>query len=124
MTDATLQLTPSNGKGAYFPIEISVSDESEELPTQTATTQSKIRLFLRRYFQQVNLVFQSILPDFRSFKFWQIIILILYATFNVTFTIVVSRSIFFFNEKNKFPSPGFNLFRFSRIQSNSDQMDQ
>lgn len=82
MADVTLQLTSSNEQ-EHLPVEYS----NDHLKPQT--TSEKLFGFLRRYFKQVKLVFQSIRTDFQSFQTWQIGILILYATFNVIFTIVV-----------------------------------
>ena len=82
MADATIQLTASNEQDHF-----SVENSNEILKPQT--TSAKLFSFLQRYFKQVKLVFQSIRTDFRSFQTWQIVILIIYATFNATFTIVV-----------------------------------
>ena len=50
---------------------------------------SKIYSCLKGYLQQIRLVLRSIVPDLRSFKCWQLMLLLLYATFNVTFSILV-----------------------------------
>jgi hypothetical protein len=93
MSNLTLILTDSSGNET-IPAKNSLSDESEEESMESQvvkqeTTSSKLYLFIKRYLKQFQLIFQSILPDLKSFKYWQIIILILYATFNLTFSILV-----------------------------------
>ena len=50
----------------------------------------KMKLFIRRYRDLLILVFKSIWPDLKSFKCWQVCILILFATFSVVFSVLVS----------------------------------
>ncbi|CAF1331047.1 unnamed protein product [Adineta steineri] len=49
---------------------------------------SKLKKVIQCYIKQLKFVFQSVIPDLKSFQKWKIIILILYATFSVIFTIV------------------------------------
>ncbi|CAF5061338.1 unnamed protein product, partial [Rotaria magnacalcarata] len=51
---------------------------------------SKIKHFIENYLNLLKLVFQSIKPDLISFKWWQVLLLVLFATFNVVFTVLVS----------------------------------
>jgi hypothetical protein len=50
----------------------------------------KINLFCKNYIKLLKLVFKSIIPDLKSFKCWQALILILFATFMVVFSVLVS----------------------------------
>jgi len=77
-------------------------------------TSTKLYVFLKRYLKQCQLVLKSIIPDLKSFKAWQLIVLVLYATFNMTFSILVNR-IFYptFKKRSKisfFLSQDFNFF--------------
>ncbi|CAF1161572.1 unnamed protein product [Adineta steineri] len=72
---------------------ISTSDDSEDETVGNHTIRrrnrlSKLKEFIQCYIKQLKFVFQSIIPDLQSFQRWKIIVLILYATFSVTFTIV------------------------------------
>jgi hypothetical protein len=51
---------------------------------------SKLILFGKRYKKILQLVFKSVIPDLKSFKCWQVIILLLFAAFNVVFSVLVS----------------------------------
>ena len=44
---------------------------------------------IKKFFKQFQFVLQSIGPDLKSLTYWQITILILYAIFNFTFSILV-----------------------------------
>ncbi|CAF1237515.1 unnamed protein product [Adineta steineri] len=72
---------------------ISTSDDSEDETVgnhiiRRRNRLSKLKEFIQRYIKQLKFVFQSVIPDLKSFQKWKIIILILYATFSVIFTIV------------------------------------
>jgi hypothetical protein len=93
MSNTTLELTDVSGN-EIITKKTSLSDESEEESmenhlVQQETTSSKLYLFIKRYLKQFKLIFQSIIPDLKSFQYWQIIILILYATFNLIFSVLV-----------------------------------
>ena len=95
MSNVTLILTESSGN-EIIQAKTSLSDESEEESMESQeTTSSKLYLFIKRYLKQFKLVFQSILPDVKSFKYWQIFILIIYAAFNLTFSIIVNSRFYF-----------------------------
>jgi hypothetical protein len=94
MSNTTLELTDVSGN-EIITKKNSLSDESEEESmenrlVQQETTSSKLYLFIKRYLKQFKLIFQSIIPDLKSFQYWQIIILILYATFNLIFSVLVN----------------------------------
>ena len=98
MSTATLELTDTSGNDAFTnkKILVSTSDDSENESIEKFIINkenhaSKLYLFIKLYIKQFKNVFQSILPDLKTFKYWQIIILILYATFNVTFSILVNQ---------------------------------
>lgn len=61
----------------------------------------KMKLFIRRYKDLIVLVLKSIGPDLKSFKWWQICILILFATFSVVFSVLDFNS---FLPKSNVPS--------------------
>ena len=66
------------------------SSEDDTGSPRTRTSRSrKIGLFCERYKKLLILVFKSIGPDLKSFKWWQIVILSLFATFNVIFSVLV-----------------------------------
>ncbi len=90
MSNTTLELTDASGN-EIITKQNSSSDESEEEihVMKQETTSSKLYLFMKRYLKQFKLVFQSIIPDLKSFKYWQMFILILYATFNLIFSVLV-----------------------------------
>jgi len=97
MSNTTLELTDASGNEILTNKKPrnSLSDDSEDESIESTiinkeNTSSKLYLFIKRYLKQLKLVFQSIIPDLKSFKYWQIIILILYATFNVVFSILVN----------------------------------
>lgn len=50
----------------------------------------KIKQFLKRYIKYFKIVLKSIIPDLRSFKWWQVVLLLLFAAFNVVFSVLVS----------------------------------
>lgn len=54
----------------------------------------KINLFIKNYFKTLKLVFKSIIPDLKSFKWWQALILLLFATFMVVFSVLDFNSFF------------------------------
>ncbi|CAF2881616.1 unnamed protein product [Rotaria sp. Silwood2] len=60
----------------------------------------KLKLFFKRYIKLLKLVFQSIIPDLKSFNWWQTLILILFAAFNVVFSVLDFNS--FFPNKQKY----------------------
>jgi hypothetical protein len=102
MSTVTLELTDASANENLtnkIPTN-STSDDSEDESIESdiinrKNSSSKFGLFIKYYIQQLKLVFKSIIPDLRSFKYWQIIVLILYATFNVVFSILVKRPILF-----------------------------
>jgi hypothetical protein len=100
MSNITLVLTDTSGNENFTnktPRTTSLSDDSDEESIENhKNTSSKLYLFLKHYIKQLKLVCQSIIPDFQSFKNWQIIILILYATFNVIFSILVNQFFSFY----------------------------
>ncbi|CAF1172662.1 unnamed protein product [Adineta steineri] len=72
---------------------ISTSDDSEDETVgnniiRRRNRLSKLKKVIQCYIKQLKFVFQSVIPDLKSFQRWKIIILILYATFSVIFTIV------------------------------------
>ncbi|CAF4040817.1 unnamed protein product [Adineta steineri] len=72
---------------------ISTSDDSEDETVgnniiRRRNRLSKLKKVIQCYVKQLKFVFQSVIPDLKSFQKWKIIILILYATFSVIFTIV------------------------------------
>ena len=67
---------------------------------------SKIKSFFKQYLKALKLVFKSIIPDLKSFKYWQIAILIIFATFNVVFSVLV-RFYFDYLLHKKFLFKGF-----------------
>ena len=101
MSTATSELTDTSGNDLFpksTPIKnLTDNSENESFEINVKKSKenclSKLYLFLKRYIKQLKLVFQSIIPDLKSFKKWQIIILILYATFNVVFSILVKKFI-------------------------------
>jgi hypothetical protein len=52
----------------------------------------KINLFVKEYIKLFKLVLKSIIPDLKSFKWWQALILIIFATFMVVFSVLVKFS--------------------------------
>jgi hypothetical protein len=110
MSTATLELTDASGNEIFTKPEIknSISDNSEDESIERIHKEnclSKLYLFIKRYLKQLKHVFQSIIPDLKSFKYWQILVLILYATFSVVFSILVKNNYFYI----------LNNFVFSRI---------
>jgi len=103
MSNITLELTDTSGTDIPTnknPTN-SLSDDSEYESIETniinkENTSSKLKLFIKNYIKQFILVFKSIISDLKSFKCWQLIILILYATFNVIFSILVTIFYFYF----------------------------
>jgi hypothetical protein len=51
---------------------------------------TKWKSFCKRYIKLLVLILNSIIPDLKSFKCWQVCILILFAAFNVVFSVLVS----------------------------------
>ncbi|CAF0850271.1 unnamed protein product [Rotaria sp. Silwood1] len=77
----------------------STSDNSEDESIESNIVNKDKRssilyLFIKRYIQQLKLVFQSIIPDLKDLKYWQIIIFTLFAAFNVVFSILDFNSFF------------------------------
>jgi hypothetical protein len=71
-------------------ITLSAEDGSHISGKSNKSCLFKLKLFYTRYLKFLKLVFKSIIPDLKSFKCWQVIILILFATFNVVFSILVN----------------------------------
>jgi len=96
MSNTTLELTDTSGNDIFTNKNStnSLSDDSDDDSIESNFS-SKLFLFIENYVKQLILVFQSIIPDLRSFEYWQILILILYATFNVVFSILVNISFLF-----------------------------
>ena len=109
-----LKITDPNGN--EFITNLSEENEEENPMIKRETTSGKLYLFIKRYFKQLRLVFQSIIPDLKSFKYWQIIILILYAIFNVTFSIVVKLSKRFFSNEIFFCRISIHFFPKNKIE--------
>lgn len=53
----------------------------------------KLKHFLNQYKKLFILIWQSIIPDLKCFLWWQVVLLLLFAIFNVIFSILVSRFI-------------------------------
>jgi hypothetical protein len=49
----------------------------------------KLNLFFKYYMKILKLVFKSIIPDLKSFKWWQALILIFFGIFMVVFSVLV-----------------------------------
>ena len=71
---------------------------------------SKLDSCLKVYFKQIRLVVRSVVPDLRSFQCWQLMLLLLYASFNATFSILVIRSSASHRRASRFSSQDFNSF--------------
>jgi hypothetical protein len=91
-TDPNRNLYPS-----IINIDSSEDDGIENINRKSCSL--KIKLFCKQYLRLLKLVFTSIIPDLKSFKYWQIAILILFATFNVVFSVLVRFYLHFSLEK-------------------------
>ncbi|CAF3738630.1 unnamed protein product [Rotaria socialis] len=81
-------------------INIDSSENNSILAEYTKHSRSyKIKRFIENYLNLLKLVFQSIIPDLISFKWWQVLLLALYATFSVVFSVLDFNS--FLPYKNK-----------------------
>ncbi len=60
----------------------------------TKSSLYKIILFFKNYIKLIKLVFESIIPDLKSFRWWQALILIFFATFMVVFSVLVMDYLF------------------------------
>ncbi|CAF3656435.1 unnamed protein product [Adineta steineri] len=89
-----LTTIPLNSNDNLSTITLSTNDISHISDRNTKSCLFKLNLFIKRYIKFLKLVFKSILPDLKSFKCWQAIILILFATFNVVFSILDFNSFF------------------------------
>ena len=87
MSDTTLELTDTSGTESFLKPNLS---DNECIKTYQKKTSTKLYVFIKHYIKQVKLVFQSILPDLKSFKTWQLFILIIFTIFNLTFSILVN----------------------------------
>ena len=72
----------------------------------------KIIGFFKNYFKLFKLVFQSIIPDLRSFKWWQGLLLLLFAAFVVVFTVLVIEMFFLSLHKSLFYLPRISIHFF------------
>ncbi|CAF1464257.1 unnamed protein product [Adineta ricciae] len=99
MSTITLELTDASANEALhvpLPTTTNTSEDSEDESLEShRNSSSNIKSFAQCYIQQLKLVFQSIIPDLKSFQTWQILILLLYATFNVVFSFLDFNSIIF-----------------------------
>ncbi|CAF0941027.1 unnamed protein product [Rotaria sp. Silwood1] len=106
MSSSSLQLTDTNEDNKHI-IKIPSGDIST-IQTSTVNLDSseddgtdstipnenkkfrlfKLKLFFKHYIKHLKLVFQSIIPDLKSFNWWQALLLILFAVFNVVFSIL------------------------------------
>ncbi len=68
-------------------ISLESSDTIEDNNNKSALF--KLNLFCKYYIKQLKLVFKSIIPDLKSFKWWQALILIFFAAFMVVFSVLV-----------------------------------
>lgn len=59
----------------------------------------KLNLFIKNYIKILKLVFKSIIPDLRSFKWWQVLILIFFAIFMVVFSVLDFNSFIYREQK-------------------------
>lgn len=96
MSIITVELTDSNPSEILTKQKLanSTSDESENESIESHIDHrdeqsSSMYIFIQHYTKQLKLVFQSIIPDLKDFKCWQIILFILFATFNAVFSILV-----------------------------------
>ncbi|CAF4029146.1 unnamed protein product [Rotaria magnacalcarata] len=88
-TEVLIKQNPTNSTSDFS------EDESfESNPAIEEKQTSILCLFIQCYAQQLKLVFQSIVPDLKDLKTWQIAILILFGTFNVIFSILDFNSLF------------------------------
>jgi len=68
-------------------ISLESSDTIEDNNNKSALF--KLNLFCKYYIKLLKLVFKSIIPDLKSFKWWQAFILIFFAAFMVVFSVLV-----------------------------------
>ncbi|CAF1009536.1 unnamed protein product [Rotaria sordida] len=100
MSTTTLELTDVNGNINHTPnenismIKTSTVNLTSSEDDSTDNTILKTKSFFKRYIEHLKLVFQSIVPDLKSFNWWQALLLILFATFNVVFSILDFNSFF------------------------------
>jgi nicotinamide mononucleotide transporter PnuC len=91
MNTTPLELTTNKNTTENLSIiTISAEDGSHISGESRKSCLFKLKIFYKRYLNFLKLVFKSIIPDLKSFKCWQVIILILFATFNVVFSILVN----------------------------------
>ncbi|CAF2756548.1 unnamed protein product [Rotaria sp. Silwood2] len=107
MNTTKLELTKTNKNEIltkYIPTNSTLDDSEEESIESNIVNgenqSSVLYLFIKRYMQQLKLVFQSIIPDIKDFKYWQILIFTLFAAFNVVFSILDFNS-FFSHERTR-----------------------
>lgn len=90
-------------------LELTDSSRTEFLPKENPTNSSSdcseddsfigkgkkttviLYSFIKCYLNQCKLVIQTIIPDLKGFKGWEILLLILFGAFNVTFSILVKK---------------------------------
>lgn len=96
MSSITLELTDASANEMLTtPIPTtSTSDDSDDESVERGIvvrrrSSSELKTFVHDYLQQLKFVFQSIGPDLRSLQRWKIAVLVLYATFNFVFSILV-----------------------------------
>lgn len=103
MNTTSLELTENkNSSGNISVITIPAEDDNDISEKSKKSWLSRLIAFSKHYINFLKLVFKSIIPDLKSFKYWQVIILILYATFNVVFTILVNPLFFSLLKKSLF----------------------
>jgi len=97
MNTTPLELTTNKNTTENISITtISAEDGSHISGKSKKSCLFKLKIFYKRYLNFLKLVFKSILPDLKSFKCWQVIILILFATFNVVFSILVNPFFYYY----------------------------
>ncbi|CAF0763666.1 unnamed protein product [Didymodactylos carnosus] len=64
------------------------------IPLRSPNKRKPLKNFCHEYCSILKLVIKSTIPDIKSFKLWQIILLLLFATFNVIFSILDFNSFF------------------------------
>jgi hypothetical protein len=97
MSLTALEPTDTNGNNININesrLEILNYDDNNNLKKSSLF---KIKLFFKDYIELFKLVFKSIIPDLKSFKWWQALILIFFATFMVVFSVLVSLVYFLLN---------------------------
>jgi len=122
-------LQTDNSQNAIRVSVIKISGKEFEIiddyPQQKQKTCSiKMKDFVRNYLKICKLVLRSIVPDLRSFKWWQALILLLFAIFMVAFSVLVNRSIDFYKRAKVLFYLGFQFIFSSRYETCITQLDK